>query len=155
MAGEMAGEKKTATPGIAFCVVCDRELPGYWRDDLDGCFYCREHADIQPATQAADEPRAIVRAFALLGMERKLTANEHKPGWKQDSPFDLLRRLREEVVELVDAVNDLTHVHMGQSPRTVQETTAAILLEAVDVANFALFVADVCGALPPTDERGR
>ena len=112
-------------------------------------------AALQPTQPAQpDEPRAIIQHFALA-MERKLAANEHKPGWKQDSPFDLLRRLREEVVELVDAVNDLTHVHMGQSPRTVQETTAAILLEAVDVANFALFVADVCGALPPTDERGR
>lgn len=106
------------------------------------------------AAQAADEPRAIVRAFARA-MERKLAANEHKPGWKQDSPFDLLRRLREEVAELVDAVNDLTHVHMGQSPRTIPETTTAILCEAADVANFALFVADVCGALPSTDERGR
>ena len=30
-----------------------------------------------------------------------------------------------------------------------------VLLEAADVANYAMMIADVVGALPPTDERGR
>jgi len=35
----MANEPRTG--GVAFCCVCDEELPGYW---YGGVFYCREHA---------------------------------------------------------------------------------------------------------------
>ena len=142
MAGEMAGEKKTATPGIAFCVVCDRELPGYWRDDLDGCFYCREHADIQPATQAADEPRAIVRAFALA-MEAELARALAKHG-PMHSHHEAYAVLLEELDEVWDEV------------KRQQPDPQRIIAELVQVAAMcARWAEDVCGALPPTDARGR
>lgn len=75
--------------------------------------------------------RKEVRLFAEA-MERRLQANDHKPGWKDDTPDALLDRVDDELLEL----------HMA-----VATGKGAILLEAADVANFLMMVVDVCGEL--------
>lgn len=71
-------------------------------------------------------------------MRLKLEKNRHKPGWKKDDPLALFKRLLEEATELYDAV-----VLRGNDYHAAE----AIGLEAADVANFAMMIADVCGAL--------
>lgn len=91
----------------------------------------------QEVTETANQLDALrylrpeVLAFARL-MERQLRANDHKPGWKNDTPVALMRRLEEEAQELNGA--------LGWSP-------VEVALEAADVANFAMMIADVCGCL--------
>ena len=97
--------------------------------------------------QPADEPRAIIRHFAAA-MERKLAANDGVKGeWRnpasQDDALDLLALLRREVDELTEVL-----CGAGDGP-------ADALSEACDVALFAAMIADACGALPPTTDRGR
>ncbi len=81
--------------------------------------------------------RPVVGAFAHA-MEARLAANDHKGGWQGEDVFWLLGRIRSERMELVDAVGMLI---AGKT------TPEAVLREAADVANFAMMVADVCGAL--------
>lgn len=79
--------------------------------------------------------RPEVARFAEL-MEQKLRANDHKGHWLGSSLSYLIARLREECGELIDAVlyeEDSTPGHITE--------------EAADVANFAMFIADVAGAL--------
>lgn len=78
--------------------------------------------------------RPEVAAFAEL-MELTLRRNDHKPSWRADSAGQLLARLHDEVSELSACVeccaaHDLSAVS-----------------EAVDVANFAMMIADVLGGL--------
>lgn len=80
--------------------------------------------------------RPEVRAFADL-MEAQLRKNDHKGGWKNDRPHALLKRLYDEAAELGHAMpydDDFDPENVGW--------------EAADVANFAMMIADVCGALP-------
>ena len=77
--------------------------------------------------------RPEVAAFALL-MEAKLRKNDHKTGWKHHTSRALFNRLTEEALELIEAIK------AGRSAGVVGE-------EAADVANFAMMIADVCGAL--------
>lgn len=88
-----------------------------------------------PATSDTKPVNAGVRAevarFAAL-MERELRANDHKGGWQADSPVSLVCRLKDETQELVRAI-------AGEGN---------VAAEAADVANFAMMIADVCGALP-------
>ena len=109
------------------------------------------------AAQPADEPRAIVRAFALA-MERKLAANDAVKGsWKQDAPSVLFARLNDEIRELNEALaawrqaSRRTYAPANWASDWVQD----VLAEAADCANYLMMIADVVGALPPTDERGR
>lgn len=83
--------------------------------------------------------RPEVVRFAAA-MERKLEANDHKRGWKHCETLYLMRRLRNEVGELAVLVNAARRgeAHVDRD---------AILSEAADVANFAMMVADVLGAL--------
>lgn len=79
--------------------------------------------------------RPEVVAFATL-MEQQLRANDHKPGWKNDSSFALWSRLLQETIELNQA-------------RTARAPDSDLIgREAADVANFAMMVADVMGGLP-------
>lgn len=101
--------------------------------------------------------RPEVRAFADL-MEAKLRANDHKPGWKADDPEALLRRLAQEHDELGDAVR--WHKNYDTSDRGGRlgpvHRAGVIGAEAADVANFAMMIADVCGALTPQEkDQGR
>lgn len=73
-----------------------------------------------------ESEKALVRWFTGW-METNLEANRHKGGWRHRD--DLFDRLREEVEELSDALE--------------QGTAADVVAEAADVANFAMFLADV------------
>ncbi|AHD06471.1 hypothetical protein [Paenibacillus larvae] len=59
-------------------------------------------------------------------MELKLRENDHKGGWSDENLEHLLWRLGEEYAEL----------------RTAIELETDIMREAVDVANFAMMIAD-------------
>lgn len=86
-----------------------------------------------------------VLAFARL-MEAKLDKNRHKgdrEGWRKDSPRALYRRLLEETRELDDALSGNNRIEVGQ------EALDAAIWEAVDVANFAMMIADQLGGLEP------
>jgi len=84
--------------------------------------------------------RPEVRAFADL-MEAQLRANDHKPGWKGEDPWPLMYRLREETVELHECL-------LAGSRSSFDAWASQVGAEAADVANFAMMIADVCGALP-------
>jgi len=74
------------------------------------------------------EPRDVVRWFAIE-MERALRANDHKGGWEHESVYDLYWRMRDEIMEMTEAIID------------VDDASAA--RKAVDVANFAMMIWDV------------
>jgi len=70
--------------------------------------------------------------FAAM-MERKLAENSHKgESWKHDAAKPLLARLRQETLELQQAIENGADAH-------------TIAGEAADVANFAYFLADNFG----------
>ena len=95
--------------------------------------------------------RPEVLAFALL-MERELRANDHKPGWKEDSPEVLAQRVRQEAAELLEVASDHYANTRTPVPPLLRDKIAE---ETADVANMAMMVADVCGALqPPQEVRG-
>ena len=130
---------------------------------------------IRQAAQA-DEPRAIVRAFALA-MERKLAANDGGKGnWHDDGEWNHLLYAEAEMDELKQAMADYRNAlatmfqaaifpdeNAAEKQRAAVETAMqrvndlkqAVLDEAADVANYLMFACDVIGALPKTDERGR
>lgn len=110
--------------------------------------------------------RPEVRAFADL-MEAKLRENDDKPGWKGDNPFDLLNRLQSEKSELSQVTRKAFDETGWPKPeredwqprgnkfdyRFATDAEQAELIpeigrEAADVGNFAMMIADVCGALP-------
>ena len=74
--------------------------------------------------------RNAVKCFAKA-MEHELRNNDHKRGWLNESPEDLLVHLKEEVAELERALKfpDV------EDPRG----------EAADVANLAMMIWDVIG----------
>lgn len=81
------------------------------------------------------ELRPAVRKFAEA-MERKLQEHDHdrgEDGWLADDPASLLPRIEEELEELKDACSPW---HFSQAERARDE--------AVDVANFAMMIYDVC-----------
>ena len=98
-----------------------------WSFDEDRARAVLELMDLRPE----------VAAFAKA-MEAKLKENDHKGGWNrgEDTPDELMARLLEEAEELENAL----HPMRKRDPKR-------ILREAADVANFAMMVADVCGAL--------
>ena len=92
--------------------------------------------------------RPEVLAFAEL-MEKKLRENDHKGGWENCEPEWLLKRLREEVRELTDAVDEQLAYNMSGA-RSIEDAPPVFMSigdEAADVANFALMVADIFGKL--------
>lgn len=78
--------------------------------------------------------RPVVEAFAHA-MEYKLQRNDHKGGWAETPNRVLFDRLEDEVKELADALARGNYLE--------------IMLEAADVANFALMLAhnNTMGAL--------
>ncbi len=83
--------------------------------------------------------RPEIIAFAFL-MEKELRNNDHKSGWKGDSPLKLAKRVREEADELEEVAFDASTLGAENFREKVGE-------EAADVANMAMMVADVCGCL--------
>lgn len=65
-------------------------------------------------------------------MRSKLASNRHKGGWDGLSRKYLLSRLKEEVLELEEAV-------------LAGGSHEEICKEAADVGNFAMMLAEVCG----------
>lgn len=75
--------------------------------------------------------RPLVRYFAEL-MECTMRRNDHKGGWQDDPVEELLARLDEEVAELKHEV----------ARHAINPCSKLVLREAVDVANFAMIIAD-------------
>ena len=78
--------------------------------------------------------RDALRAFADE-MEKELKKNEFRGEWRERSPSDIMASLWEELYDLDDAVE---RMYRGEGDRK------EVLKEAVDVANYAMFVADIC-----------
>lgn len=107
-----------------------------------------EHAWVGDGERVGGEKaylRPEVLAFAHL-MEAQLKANDHKPGWKGEDWYPLLMRMREETIELHEALIPGSRTDLPAWWKRVGS-------EAADVANFAMMIADVCGALttPPAE----
>ncbi len=90
-----------------------------------------------------DALREPLQRFATL-MEETLRKHDDRGGWENCREVWLLQRLREETLELEDA--------MGRGQSSVPS-------EAADVANFAMMIADnsgwLSGALPPVPGEDR
>lgn len=84
-------------------------------------------------------PRPEIEWFAEE-MEQRLRTNDHKNGWTTCYDKFLLRRLRSKIRGLGLAVR-AKHVH-----------AAAVIKEAVDVANYAMMVADRAARQERDDE---
>ncbi|WP_017814425.1 hypothetical protein [Paenibacillus shenyangensis] len=85
--------------------------------------------------------RDEVADFAI-GMEEVLVKNDHKSGWKECDLAYLMDRLFQEMQEVYAAI--------GQG-----ESAARIRSECLDVANFAMMIADnVAVAEKEADSRG-
>ncbi len=92
----------------------------------------------QPPEEREPLLRVEVLAFASL-MEKKLRENDHKGGWQGEDKEYLLRRLTEEMGELERAATAFVTPSRGWRD--------IVGSEAADVANFAMMIADNCGAL--------
>jgi hypothetical protein len=117
---------------------------GNERDDLFNKLAATRN-QLAAAQATISELRPEVLKFAQA-MERQLRANDHKGTWKYDAPDRLCDRIKDEL-------DELEHVLPGLPFYSTTGTPDEILKEAADVANFAMMVADVSGALaPPTPE---
>lgn len=104
-----------------------------------------------PVEAVAWRPEVV--AFANL-MEAQLRANDHKPGWKGEFADELFPRIQEEAEELREAiVHHNRQVSLGDVALFLPQSIAEVGREAADVANFAMMIADVCGALAATPTR--
>ena len=83
-----------------------------------------------PEPEGLREP---VRWFAEL-MEDKLRENDYKGGWDNENIYWLWERLREETSELLAAID---------ATRDLYADPINIALEAADIANFAMMIADL------------
>lgn len=79
--------------------------------------------------------RKEVMDFAIE-MEKKLQANEHRGGWENCSLDFLTLRLREELIELFEAMR---LYHMFPS----EDTRSRVIDETADVANFNMMIQDL------------
>lgn len=81
--------------------------------------------------------RSTLELFTL-GMEFRLRQNDHKGGWEDMTPQEIIQRMKEELAELEDAVNQLRdHPRsMGSDQRIAHD----ICWESFDVANVAYFL---------------
>lgn len=126
-------------------LVAEALLKGFWfSDEKQAVRAARAALSAIPARDEALEGlRPEVLAFARL-METKLRANDHKPGWKSDRAADLWRRLSaDETYELYEAITA-----DAPDPKHIGS-------EAADIANFAMMIADVCGALSDETVRAK
>ena len=111
-------------------------------------------------------------------VKRQLAANDGvKGGWKKAHWFNLYRCMVMEKAELLNALEALDSVlaklaafddrfeggellsridaDEDELLRQLDTAKRDVLQEAADVSNYAMMIADVCGALPATYERGR
>jgi hypothetical protein len=86
----------------------------------------------------------ILRSFTGV-MWTKLIKNDHKGGWRGELPGYLLERLKNEIVELDDALSRyLVDPSITRTKKT-EELARQVAMEAADVANYAMMIADVVG----------
>ena len=140
----MADEMTTEDVFMAHMENAVRRSQEIWPDDWRNhhTFYDGEVARLLDTLRQADEPRAIVQAFALA-MEAELARARAKHG-PMHSHHEAYAVLLEELDEVWDEV------------KRQQPDAQRIIAELVQVAAMcARWAEDVCGALPPTDERGR
>lgn len=103
------------------------------------------------------ELRPSVAAFAQL-MEAKLRENDHKGGWRHCTTAYLSRRCGNELKELRGVIRRgrdwvlRSTFPSGRGPvlSDNEDVRRSVGEEAADVANFAMMIADVCGALAGT-----
>jgi len=88
-----------------------------------------------PEPVLSRKPRPSVLWFAER-MEAKLRENDHKGGWNASEFSELLVLLEKEVAELGQAAFRLACLEITDS------TIHGVIDEAVDVANFAMMIAD-------------
>lgn len=86
-----------------------------------------------------------MEAFADL-MEAKLRENDHKGGWIGCDGTWLFTRLQEEVREVAELPIERIQFRWQNGDPDVNRQRLA--RECADVANFAMMLVDVCGALP-------
>lgn len=79
------------------------------------------------------KPRPVAQWFAGA-MEHKLQVNDHKRGWRGTSEVWMIKKLMEEVQELIEAVFKWL---FGKGSKE------EVLLEAADVGNCAMMLADM------------
>lgn len=95
---------------------------------------------VTPMSETAEQaivPRDAVLGFAVT-MERQLRKHDSQrgpDGWVGEDPLFLLSRLKEELFELDRVMNDWD----GSEPLERMERAR---LEAADVANFAMMIAE-------------
>lgn len=87
--------------------------------------------------------RPVVQWFAEQ-MELALRRNDFKGGWDGDSPEELAERIAEDLEELTVALNRRRSPHGWERVR----------LEATDVANMAMMVADHARLGGPSRDQG-
>ena len=86
-----------------------------------------ETPDVKPEPQSQQDAIINTVAWFAAEMRMKLYENRHKGGWRDCTTAYLLRRLLEEVGELVEAQADGRQISAE---------------EAADVANFCMMLAD-------------
>jgi hypothetical protein len=92
----------------------------------------------------AATPRVEVSWFAEQ-MELKLRENDHKGGWLGIGMEYAQRRMRQEMVELEQAITEFSWRNddgTTKSDAQIAEARNRIVREAADVANFAMMIAD-------------
>lgn len=94
----------------------------------------------------ADTAGNLGRFMALMG--DKLAENDHKLGWDSVTLLYHLRRMYHEVHELHGTLKNL-NVDLDKSGRhPLNHHNARLVARAcADIANFAMFVADLTGGL--------
>lgn len=80
------------------------------------------------------EMRPALKVFATR-MEEELKKNDFRGTWKNEDPRSMMAKLWDEVYDLDTQLDKYNH---GEGD------PEQILKEAADVANYAMFVADVC-----------
>jgi len=132
----------------------------HFEDEPDKCSCGAEEAEeaLRAALESDKEqepvaclhPSVVAIAYA---MQEKLDKNATKKGWPADDSGErgwlqpctdvdfLLLKLDEEVAELKEAVDDL------REARELKPAKEAVRLEAADVSNIAMMIADNLGAI--------
>lgn len=88
-------------------------------------------------------PREELESFIKL-MEVKLQENNDKGEWRNESFGFLLRRIKEEILGVEEAISKLTmHTTIDRSSEHYEEAVELVKNEAADVANFAMMIADL------------
>lgn len=108
----------------------------------------------KPSAERVAGIRPCVLHFAVE-MERKLKANDWKKHWSNFSIEWLFDRLADgEMVELKLAISNLANAKEAGNNQRVGRCALNVVEEAVDVANFAMMIADIIDHYEPDAEKG-